>query len=280
MKTKRKHLPVFFYSGIFIIAYCGFIYQEYATRQKAGTATIFATEAEAVMVSEIQSRQNERGTQARDSKSIDEEGLSTFSAAAETDIRQRSVPTPSAGIASSHNAINDDLPTYLNTDAPSGSMPSEGVPATGIPASGVARFNTSSSRTSTSIASEPVSLQTSRSSVASQSDRPVAVDTSGAATANPGSATAAADSGSEVDNSSSNQTTNDANNAAATGQAALSPQERWAVPGCPLELATGADEMVAQQMMESYGCRYLHYCRAVNDGSGDQYCWWGFNSTS
>jgi hypothetical protein len=53
----------------------------------------------------------------------------------------------------------------------------------------------------------------------------------------------------------------------------------WATPDCPLELQQGSTEADVKNMQSNYGCRYLRYCRALNDGSSDYYCWYGFFST-
>jgi len=69
--------------------------------------------------------------------------------------------------------------------------------------------------------------------------------------------------------------------AASTNQATdeqQSAEEPWPTANCPAELPEGSDETDAQLMTQSYGCRYLHYCQVLNDGSSDVHCWWGFSA--
>lgn len=52
----------------------------------------------------------------------------------------------------------------------------------------------------------------------------------------------------------------------------------WATPDCPVELPQGSTATEAEAMQIQYGCRYLHYCRLLNDGSDDSLCWYGLFS--
>jgi|GEM_PF-3401355 len=278
MKINRKHLPVFFYSGVFLIAYSGFFYQEYDARQQKNTLAAFGPTTEAVIASELQSRHHDAISATDNRQTADEEGPSAASATNENFKSRNSAPASPNGIDSASSTFDNVTPEFINTGVQPGGGPEEAKPPTGAPASDAVSLVASASRTSAFAAVDPASSTTSRRLASRPFDRPAVDETSDTT---PAPADAGSNGTTEVDDSITRLTaSDDASNATETVQPAASPQERWAVPGCPLELATGADEMVAQQMMESYGCRYLHYCRAVNDGSGDQYCWWGFYSTS
>lgn len=59
----------------------------------------------------------------------------------------------------------------------------------------------------------------------------------------------------------------------------LAAEQPWPTPDCPMELPQGSSDVDARTMQANYGCRYMHYCRLVNDGSNDAYCWYGFYSS-
>ncbi len=69
---------------------------------------------------------------------------------------------------------------------------------------------------------------------------------------------------------SSNNTVNDV---------ATPDTDLLATPNCPLQLANGSTKADADTMRQSYGCRYLKYCRNLNDGKNGFTCWWGFYSS-
>ncbi len=55
----------------------------------------------------------------------------------------------------------------------------------------------------------------------------------------------------------------------------LDDAEPWPNNNCPERLPAGSTRATADIMTRTYGCQYLQYCQAVNDGSGDTRCWWG-----
>lgn len=49
----------------------------------------------------------------------------------------------------------------------------------------------------------------------------------------------------------------------------------WPSNNCPERLPAGSTRAIADVMTQTYGCQYLQYCQALNDGSGGIECWWG-----
>ncbi len=79
-------------------------------------------------------------------------------------------------------------------------------------------------------------------------------------------------------------TTNSANDPAPSSNniaddAAIPDTDLLATPNCPVQLASGSTKADADAMRQSYGCRYLKYCRNLNDGKNGFTCWWGFYSS-
>jgi hypothetical protein len=53
------------------------------------------------------------------------------------------------------------------------------------------------------------------------------------------------------------------------------PEYEWPNPNCPRELPQGSTREDANAIERAHGCRYLHYCQAKGDGTGEVRCWWG-----
>lgn len=53
------------------------------------------------------------------------------------------------------------------------------------------------------------------------------------------------------------------------------PEYKWPNPNCPPELPQGSTREDADAIEKAHGCRYLHYCQAKGDGTGEVRCWWG-----
>lgn len=51
---------------------------------------------------------------------------------------------------------------------------------------------------------------------------------------------------------------------------------RMATPDCPYQLAEGSNEDYAKQMTIAYGCRYRNACTNINDGTGTYRCRWQY----
>jgi len=57
-------------------------------------------------------------------------------------------------------------------------------------------------------------------------------------------------------------------------------ENQWATANCPYSLPDGSTKITAKQYQQSYGCRYLETCRALNDGSKGYRCLWQFYSSN
>jgi len=264
----KAYQTIILFLGVFTVAYAGFFYQKYtieqgndknnqiekASVQAANNTTVKRNyQSPAIIASRDNFQQN---TQVKDQNKLDTKKHSSNRKI------EKKISNPDA-----HNMQSQ---TYSNHDRSGASSYTQ-------------KTNYSQSTTGSSVSgmytiggSSPTSAASTTASVDSNttfSSNLTFSDTS---------------SGTDVDESSSTITPDDAQNNTATNAEENdtvpvynneSEVQEWATANCPFQLAEGSDEADAQIMLQTYGCRYLKYCQNNNDGSNAYSCWWGFYSS-
>jgi len=263
----KTYQAIALYLGVFTVAYAGFFYQNYKTRQ-VGPDTY---------------------QQATSRLSFD----SRTPSAAGADYYSSSQPGVNSPVQ--HQSISKKSGSGKATTSRSETKRQEKYASPGVhrlagkyPAEPVNYASTQAASSQLNVSSAYYNASATAYSLAAQSTT-TSSNYSRSASSNTTATTGVSDTstGASVSTStSSNSDSSTANNddfSTDTGyenQQLGAEEERWATENCPLQLAEGSDESDVELMQQTYGCHYINYCQTSNDGSDAYRCWWGFYSAS
>jgi len=263
----KTFLSFALFIGVFTVAYGGFFYQKYTSSQDKSETTAMA----------------ESPVQAVVSASVDHDHSSPTEILT-TDIGHQSTQQPankklaSSGKYKLKNQAQNTPDSSSDIDDQIESGRHNMVTYKSQTSSSSARSNLSAFSYTTS-ASNNV-LQTSSTAISNgiadniSTASEISSDTSSRQTI---SATTSGNSQDSTTASSANDIAPSLNNT--VNDVTTPDTDLLATPNCPVQLANGSTKADADAMRQSYGCRYLKYCRNLNDGKKGFTCWWGFYSS-
>ena len=271
MKIRNSYITVSFYTGVFIVAYAGFFYQEYASRNSnvineftarlsspALKRTASADKEPAAALDDDKQQTAAVGPQQRPESEQSIDPVRSVSADAHRLHEKQAFVSRGYAIALAEIDQNSNRHTGYRQGY---------TRPTAVESGTIEPSDTGLTLTGTTLAASDL--------VAAVADT---VPTPAATSFPPASALSTellrSDSTVSTSPGTGEQEQVDADHAPIYEIA----EQPWPKPGCPMELEPGSTGSDAKLMQQTYGCRYLQYCELLNDGSGEHRCWWGFYS--
>ncbi len=263
----KTFLSFALFIGVFTVAYGGFFYQKYTSSQNAPeTTTMAESSIQAVISSSVDSDYPVPAkilTADTDHQSTQQSAKKKFTSSSKYKLKKQAQDTPNSSSDITDQAESGRHNMAIYKSQTSSSSPRNNLSAFSYTTSTSNNVRQNSSFTSSNGTAGNISTASEISSDASSKQ------TASTTTSGDSQNTSTASSTNNIA-PSSNNTVNDV---------ATPDTDRLATPNCPVQLANGSTKADADTMRQSYGCRYLKYCRNLNDGKNGFTCWWGFYSS-